>query len=480
MKTLKKFIPEIVVALLIVIVYLYKLPESFTYNSDLGRDSLAMWNILHGHITLLGPKTSFGGLYVGPYYFYLFAPFLLLFKFHPLGITIGNALLSISCLILFFYFLRKKTSLLFASLAILWLLLTPYMIYAGRVVTNASTYLIPLVLYMELLFFYFPFKKNIWFLLFGLFAGIIANIHPASLLITVPMTVAFIIYRKTGLNSRKILFTGIGFAVAFLPLALFEATHHFVMIRNTFFDKSYTLFINNQNSVAHLQTSKNPFLNILNINTIISIWIYPTLIQLLVAIIAITAIFYKNRKLLLTTVFILLNVLLYSFLFRFQAVDYYLFPLLILVQIGLVYFLSLTSDFMKNTVITVAICFALFHFPKQFYTQSARPYEKFRDQTIQVLNKVNVPKSGFNIVLLSGTPLEILGYQYRYILMTLGYNADSIYTYASSQALLMISERGPIDWQHERSWEIDQFGKKQLVKQVVADDTIWYLFSKTP
>jgi 4-amino-4-deoxy-L-arabinose transferase-like glycosyltransferase len=56
---------------------------------------------------LIGPGTSIGNMYLGPLYYYLMAPFLLIFNFSPAGPAIGVAILSILTIWLIWFVSRK-------------------------------------------------------------------------------------------------------------------------------------------------------------------------------------------------------------------------------------------------------------------------------------------------------------------------------------------------------------------------------------
>ena len=51
-------------------------------------------NILQGDPAFIGPQTSIGNMYLGPLYYYMMAPFLLLWNFNPVGPAIMVALLG--------------------------------------------------------------------------------------------------------------------------------------------------------------------------------------------------------------------------------------------------------------------------------------------------------------------------------------------------------------------------------------------------
>src|SRR5574338_1562179 len=74
---------------------LYRVADYMTFLGDEGRDVLVVYNILHGHLTLLGPTSSVGGFFLGPIYYYFMAPWLWLFNYNPVGPAIGIAILGI-------------------------------------------------------------------------------------------------------------------------------------------------------------------------------------------------------------------------------------------------------------------------------------------------------------------------------------------------------------------------------------------------
>ena len=64
----------------------YKLPSYMEFLGDQGRDVVVVRRFLtKGDLMFIGPQTSIGNMYLGPWYYYLIAPFLLLFNFSPVG-----------------------------------------------------------------------------------------------------------------------------------------------------------------------------------------------------------------------------------------------------------------------------------------------------------------------------------------------------------------------------------------------------------
>jgi len=85
---------------------LYRIQDYLTFLGDEGRDVLVAYNILHGHLTLLGPTSSVGGFFLGPIYYYFMAPFLLLFNYNPVGPAVMVALFGIATVWLIYKFCK--------------------------------------------------------------------------------------------------------------------------------------------------------------------------------------------------------------------------------------------------------------------------------------------------------------------------------------------------------------------------------------
>lgn len=99
---------------------LYLISDYMTFLGDEGRDVIVARDILHGHLTLLGPRASAGDFFTGPIYYYMMAPFLFLFNYDPVGPAVMVALVSVATVWLIYLagkeFFDRKTGLIAAAL----------------------------------------------------------------------------------------------------------------------------------------------------------------------------------------------------------------------------------------------------------------------------------------------------------------------------------------------------------------------------
>src|SRR5258706_15407813 len=75
---------------------LYRIRDYLTFLGDEGRHVLVAYNILHGHLILLGPTSSVRGSFLGLIYYYFMAPFLWIFQYDPVGPAVMIAILGIA------------------------------------------------------------------------------------------------------------------------------------------------------------------------------------------------------------------------------------------------------------------------------------------------------------------------------------------------------------------------------------------------
>jgi 4-amino-4-deoxy-L-arabinose transferase-like glycosyltransferase len=87
---------------------LYRIGEYMTFLGDEGRDVIIVRRLLvNFDPILIGPRTSIGDMYLGPLYYYLMAPALLLSNLSPVGPSVMIALFGIATIFLVWYIARE-------------------------------------------------------------------------------------------------------------------------------------------------------------------------------------------------------------------------------------------------------------------------------------------------------------------------------------------------------------------------------------
>ena len=100
----KEFIVLIFVILVGAFFRLYRISEYMTFLWDEGRDAIVVRRLLvNGDLIFVGPGTSVGNMYLGPLYYYLMAPALLLANFSPVGPAVQIAVFGVFTIFLVWF-----------------------------------------------------------------------------------------------------------------------------------------------------------------------------------------------------------------------------------------------------------------------------------------------------------------------------------------------------------------------------------------
>ncbi len=226
----------ILILLLAAFLRLYRISSHMGFLGDEGRDVLVAKDILSGQFTLLGPRSSAGDFYMGPFYYYLITPFLLLFNYDPVGPAIMVALFGVATVLLVYIvgknFFGRLTGLFAAALYAVSTLVLAY---------SHSSWNPDVLPFFSLLLIYTVFnvvtKSKPWkhFLLIGILLGICLQLHYLSLFLAVIITVYIFIIQWQ--KNKKIIFVPLfknylgillGAVISLSPFILFELRHNFL------------------------------------------------------------------------------------------------------------------------------------------------------------------------------------------------------------------------------------------------------------
>lgn len=216
---------------------LYRISDFYMFLGDQGRDAVIVRRIiLLQKFPLIGPPSSIGEVFLGPFYYYVVAPFLWLFQSNPVGLAIGVALLSAAASILIYYMVKKIVSKDVAIILSILIACSALFVDIGRFSWNPN--LLPYFAFITLSLFFLALhgkKKVLFSLLFGIFFGLSFQLHHLAALLAVPIGIYYLLFllRKRNLKSIQVpLLSIVGFVLTLAPFVLFEIRHNFLNIRN--------------------------------------------------------------------------------------------------------------------------------------------------------------------------------------------------------------------------------------------------------
>ena len=206
----------------------YKIDQYLTFLGDEGRDVLVVKRMIVDHkLTLLGPTTSVGSMYMGPVYYYMMAPFLLLWNLDPTGTAVMVALFSVMTMVLLYKTGREFFNPMVGYISSYLYAISPLTIIYGKSSWNPNV-----VPFFSLLIIYallkVVVKRETGWLIVALFAlGINIQLHYVTLLM-IPVIVMSLLFMKFRIPFKNFLLSIGAFIIAYSPFLLFEIRHGFV------------------------------------------------------------------------------------------------------------------------------------------------------------------------------------------------------------------------------------------------------------
>jgi len=205
--------------------------NSFAFTYDVGRDMLALWNIVHTHkLLLIGFTTGLPGVFYGPWYYYLLLiPYILSFG-NPQGLALTMALAGIATII-FGFFLGKKIGGNFLGIS-----LASFITVSPNLVSSQiwNPNLVPITLMLLLLVLHKLFSeekpKAVYYFIFGFLLALIIDLEIVfGILLAIGLILAFLLIKNKKIQLKSIISFFIGALVIFSPRIIFEFRHHFLM-----------------------------------------------------------------------------------------------------------------------------------------------------------------------------------------------------------------------------------------------------------
>ena len=245
--------PIIAVIAFAAILRLWHLEQLTTFGGDQGYDLENIRQILQGNLTLLGPRigpyNNVADLYLGPFYYYLLAPFVWFTKLDPIGASVAIVLSRLLTTLLIYLVARRLFGFSAGLIAAIISSLSPY--WVNDLGPPSNPYFI-LPIMSSIIFLLMIKKKSLrTFGLIGFLAGLTLHLHYLSIIILIALSI-YPLREKKYLHVKNIISMLLGLIISISPIILFE-------VRNGF-------FLTNQLLKQIATSSFNPSLTSLSLN----------------------------------------------------------------------------------------------------------------------------------------------------------------------------------------------------------------------
>ncbi|MBN1169253.1 glycosyltransferase family 39 protein [Candidatus Woesebacteria bacterium] len=236
------------VLLLVFFTRIYRLNDLLMFNFDQGRDALVIWDLWHkGDFFLIGPVTGLKGIFLGPFYYYLIAPFYLLGGGNPLIPAYFLVTLSVVAVFMMYFLGKKMHSNAAGIIAAILGGFSSYIFNHSRWLSNPNPILLTSLILIwsmwEILDSKKKSEKNVFWVVAAFFIGVSLHFEAASAVFYIPVFLVFFVYlflrglkenkwRKFLPNLKILMLSFIAFFLTLVPQLIFNFRNDNILFNN--------------------------------------------------------------------------------------------------------------------------------------------------------------------------------------------------------------------------------------------------------
>ena len=452
----------------------YRINELHVFTYDQARDALFIKRVIVDHkFLLIGTQSSIPGLYTGPAYYYLMAPFLWIFKLNPVGIDVATALFGVLTVIFLYYLIK----IFGKDRYVAWLIALVYAVQP-QIVTQSRFGWNPNTMPFFILFFLWGLslalrgKTSAWLIVFANLA-ILLQLHYSAICLLPVLLIALIYFRKKIKIDRWFLSGLVIFLFLMSPLIFFDLRHQFI---NTKAVWGYLL------RGAPGKILPPPFFLGLfqKIKFLISEMVFGVnnklySIGILLLVFFLNGLSYLKSRELRAGLFLTMSCLIFGILiaslYRGSFFDFYLtflYPISFLLIGILASFLSKKGYLWKFSFTFLFLIIFIFNLKRtDIFAESKRTINDLK-LTSGVIAEDIKNGQAFNLVgVLGKGGFYYNAVDYRYFLETYYEKKTSgwdVLDYQNTENLYLISEVGKLNPLKTDIWEVNLFAPKKILK----------------
>lgn len=455
--------------------------DFFTY--DQARDALFIKRIIVDHkLRLIGTQSSIPGLYTGPAYYYLMAPFLLIFNLSPIGIDFGTALVSLLSVLMLYFLIKSFTGKYFLGILLGFLYaVQPQILSQSKFGWNPNMTPFWVLIFIFSIHKLLSGSKLYWL---GIFISLamVLQLHYSGMCLIPALIIIIFLFRNKIKFGKWFFVSFITFFVLMSPLVFFDLRHDFVNIKAVL---NY-LFEGPKVGIVPPPFTWGVFdkTRYLLIELIFGIKNYSISLAgiLFISIFSIFAFFKKttSREGLIVIWTILSLGIITASLYKGSFFNFYLtflYPLGFLI-LGIL-LKTIWELRPVKVIITLSIMVLIFYNLKASAVSLKRNdlVPNFINVTSVIALDIKNDSHLINLVRIGGADrFDYNAVDYKYFLETFQNKKVldwDVLDYQKAEILYLISHEGEVDPLALNVWEINLFSPKEVVNKWKVSDMIW-------
>lgn len=223
----------LIILLLAFILRIYRIEALLDFHYDQGRDAKIIWDLWHsGKFFLIGPTTGLEGIFLGPFYYYLIAPFYLIGGGNP---TIPSMFLSLLTTIALYILYLTGVEIQGKVTGLVALIVASFsnsIIFSSRWLSNPTPIFLTSITIFYLMVLIIKKHKNIYWFLLYLLVGLSLQFELASAVFYLPILLAFTIWQFKKINIKIFTICCAVILVTLLPQIIFNFKHQNILLNN--------------------------------------------------------------------------------------------------------------------------------------------------------------------------------------------------------------------------------------------------------
>jgi len=468
-----KFWPLLLIFIIAIFLRFFRFSEFVMFLGDQGRDAIIVKRILTlEHLPAIGAPTSVGQVYLGPFYYYFIAPWLLFFRNNPVGLAFGVALFSTIFILVNFLIVKELFNEKIAYISTALVAFSYSLIELSRFSWNPN--LLPL---FTLLTIYFVIKsiktkKWIFYVLTGAFISFSIQLHYLFLFIIPVIGIIYILSLRGALTTKQSLkkivlnlfYLIFNFFIFSSPLLVFDLRHQFLNTKNfiKLFSQSAGSKSNFFVSLSQTFLNLNKFSFGFDFNPIISLLI------LILIIIGFAVLIPKKQVNLKIFIGLFLSfIIFFSFYGGSKYLHYYglIYPIYFIIIANILSDLTL-QKFGKYLIGLFLVAFIFLNGAKYtfLFAKGGNQINQSKEIAQKIFDNVRDPK--FTVTAL---PERFSDSTYRYFLEIWGKRSLEKDSLERANELFVVCEKDCLPIIGNPDWEIAFFAPNKIVGQWKVD-----------
>lgn len=216
------------------ILRVYNIDNLLGFYYDQGRDALKIWDISHGgNIPFIGPTTGIAGIFRGPFYYWLIAPFYLLGSGNPVWPSVFLSFTTVLAVILIYYLgfkIQDRTTGLIAGVLASF---SFNIVLASRWLSNPTPMLLISLLLLWSMILAAEGKKKTWPWIFFLSGIALFHFGSAGEVFYFPAILILVVWRRKNFFTKKnLIYSALALLLTALPLIAFDIKNNGILLTN--------------------------------------------------------------------------------------------------------------------------------------------------------------------------------------------------------------------------------------------------------